>query len=179
MCLDLTGQEHELENSENRQMGLRQAGAETDQVPDERGLAAGGTDREREVRPGVHRDSDTVGQDQAPVPNGGEQRRLTRQAGEESEQQIRNDAGRSGKRHRGRATGGVPQSVLANEVVGPRTGPTQAQGDYHETDPKTNQTRAAKTQKRHLSKRTRENGTSGGTRGDDSGHGQSENPNLT
>ena len=69
--------------------------------------------------------------------------------------------------------------VLANEVVGPRTRPTQAQGDFHETDPKTNQTRAAKTQKRHLSKRTRENGTSGGTRGDDSGHGQSENPNLT
>ena len=55
--------------------------------------------------------------------------------------------------------------------MGPRTGPIQAQGDYHETDPKTNQTTVQKTQKRHPAKRTRENGTSGGTRGEDSSHG--------
>ena len=60
---------------------------------------------------------------------------------------------------------------MDDEIVGPRMGPTQTQGDYHETDPKTNQTTAQKTQRRHLSKRTRENGTSGGTRGEDSDHG--------
>ena len=60
--------------------------------------------------------------------------------------------------------------------MGPRTGPIQAQGDYHETDPETNQTTVQKAQKRHLAKRTRENGTSGGTRGEDSNHGHIANP---
>ena len=59
--------------------------------------------------------------------------------------------------------------------MGPRTGPTQTQGDYCETDPKTNQKTAQKIQRRHLNERTRENGTSGGTRGEDSNHGHIAN----
>ena len=149
----------------------------SNQVPHECGLEAGGQNREREVRTGVHRNSDTIRQDQASVPDNGEQLRQTRPAGRQSQRhQVRADAGRSSERHRRRTPRGVPQDILDDEVVGPRTGPTQAQGDYHETDPKTNQTTAQTTQRRHLRKRARENGTSGGTRGDDSGHGQSENP---
>ena len=55
--------------------------------------------------------------------------------------------------------------------MGPRTGPTQTQGDYHEADPKTNQTTVQKAQRRHLAKTARENGTNGGTRGGGSRHG--------
>ena len=51
------------------------------------------------------------------------------------------------------------------------TGPDRTQGDYHETEPKTNQTREQGIARRHRNKRTRENGTSGGTRAGDTEHG--------
>ena len=81
----------------------------------------------------------------------------------------------SGERHRRRTSRGIPQNILDDEIVRPRTGPTQTQGDYHETDSKTNQTTAQKTKRRHLNKRTKGNGTSGGTRGEDSNHGHIAN----
>ena len=169
-------QESRLEGSEGRQVCVRETRAKGNQIPHERRLAAGGQDREREVRQGVHGNSDRCRQNQTPVPDNGEQLRQTRPAGRQSQRhQVRADAGRSGERHRRRTPGGIPQNILDDEIVGPRTGPTQTQGDYHETDPKTNQTTTQKTQRRHLNKRTRENGTSGGTRGEDSNHGHIAN----
>ena len=169
-------QESRLEGGEGRQVCVRETRAKGNQIPHERRLAAGGQDREREVRQGVHGNSDRCRQNQTPVPDNGEQLRQTSPAGGQSQRhQVRADAGRSGERHRGGTPRGVPQNILEDEVVGPRMGPTQTQGDYHETDPKTNQTTAQKTQRRHLRKRTRENGTSGGTRGEDSNHGHIAN----
>ena len=165
-------QEPRLEGGEGGQVCIRETRAKGNQISHERRLAAGGQDREREVRQGVHGNSGSCRQDQTPVPDNGEQLRQTCPAGGQSQRhQVRADAGRSGECHRGGTPRGVPQNILDDEIVGPRMGPAQTQGDYHETDPKTNQTTAQKTQRRHLSKRTRENGTSGGTRGEDSDHG--------
>ena len=169
-------QKSRLEGGEGRQVCIRETRAKGNQISHERRLAACGQDREREVRQGVHGNSDSCRQNQTPVPDNGEQLRQTRPAGGQSQRhQVRADAGRSGERHRGGTPRGIPQNILDDEIVGPRMGPAQTQGDYHETDPKTNQTTAQKTQRRHLSKRTRENGTSGGTRGEDSNHGHIAN----